>query len=103
MEPHSGGIQEIMMRGLQPKKERRMTLQQIKDFLDGKKTGSGLSIAVFTPIITSALVSAGVASDDAANAVNVSSAVLGGVITIWGIIDRHFRQRDKNPQREAAK
>ncbi len=102
MEPHAGGFQDIMTKGIQPKPKEKnsMTLIQIQDFLNGKKTGSGLSIAVFTPLITSALVSSGMAGEDAANLVNTIALVLGGIVTVWGIIDRHVRTHDKNPQRE---
>jgi hypothetical protein len=97
----TGGIWSAYMETLIKKKGwRTMTLQQVKDFLDGKKTGSGLSIAVFTPAITSILTKYGVAGDDAANIVNTVSLIVGGIITVWGIIDRHIRSRDKNPQRE---
>jgi hypothetical protein len=92
----TGGIGQGFMETLIKKKGwSSMTLQQVNDFLAGKKTGSGLSIAVFTPMITSALVSTGMAGDDAANTVNIASAIIGGGITLWGIIDRHMRTHQK--------
>jgi hypothetical protein len=76
-----------------------MNLQQVKSFFDGTKTGGGLSIALFTPMITSTLVTFGMAGDDAATTVNIISAFVGGAITLWGIIDRQLRKRNINPNR----
>jgi hypothetical protein len=74
-----------------------MKIAELLKFLEGKKTGSGLSIAVFVPLATSALVNAGFASDDAATLANIVSYVVGGIVTFWGIVDRHIRTRkEKN-------
>lgn len=67
----------------------------MKSFMEGKKTATGLSIGAFTPMLTSLLVMFGVTSEDAATIVNVAGGVIGGILTLYGIIDRHARTHKK--------
>lgn len=72
-----------------------MNLQSIKEFLEGKKTASGLSLAVFTPMLTALLVSSGMTTTDSANLVNGISGAIALIITVYGIIDKHVRTHAK--------